>query len=154
MKQIKKGNFKLVGLKLENKTTNENGRSSIDCGNLWQKFETEKIVERIPHKLSEEIYAVYYDYETDETGMFSYFIGCRTEEHSKTPIELNELLIPSQTYKKVVAKGAMPSCIAEAWKKIWTSDMNRKFGFDFEVYDERSRDWNNAEIDIFISVNE
>jgi predicted transcriptional regulator YdeE len=32
--------FKLVGLKLDKKTTNENGQSNFDCGNLWQKFET------------------------------------------------------------------------------------------------------------------
>jgi predicted transcriptional regulator YdeE len=48
MEKTKKNNFRLVGLKLENKTTNENNQSSTDCGNLWQQFERENIFERIP----------------------------------------------------------------------------------------------------------
>ena len=74
MEKTKKNNFRLVGLKLENKTTNENNQSSTDCGNLWQKFEREKIFELIPNKVTNEIYAVYFDYEKDETKPFSYFI--------------------------------------------------------------------------------
>jgi len=76
MDKTQKSEFKLIGLKLDNKTTNEGGKSSIDCGSLWQKVERENLVERIPEKLSEEIYAVYFDYEGDHTKPFSYFIGC------------------------------------------------------------------------------
>ncbi|PIQ30707.1 MAG: AraC family transcriptional regulator [Bacteroidetes bacterium CG18_big_fil_WC_8_21_14_2_50_41_14] len=152
MEKIKKDNFKLVGIKLENKTTNENNQSGLDCGNLWQKFETEKIFDLIPDKLSNEIYAVYYDYEKDETKPFSYFIGCMVDEKAIPPGELNELFVPSQNYVKVIAKGVMTGCITEAWEKIWNSNTNRKFGFDFEVYNERSQDWNDAELDIFVST--
>jgi predicted transcriptional regulator YdeE len=154
MEKIEKENFKLVGLKLENKTTNENNQSSVDCGTLWQKFEIEKIFELIPNKLSNEIYAVYFDYEKDETKPFSYFIGCKVDGNAETPGGLNELLIPSQIYMKIIAKGVMTGCIIESWEKIWSSKINRKFGFDFEIYDERSRDWNDAELDIFVSINE
>ncbi|MFA6469314.1 MAG: GyrI-like domain-containing protein [Bacteroidota bacterium] len=148
----KKDNFKLVGLKLNGKTTNQNNQSSKDCGALWQKFEADKIFDRIPEKLSDEIYAVYFDYEMDETTPFSYFIGCKVDKNSETPNELEELMIPAQKYCKVTAKGIMTGCIADAWKEIWSSDIQRTFGFDFEVYGERSRDWSNAEVDIYIST--
>lgn len=148
----KKEGFRLIGLKLENKTTNENNQSSVDCGNLWQKFETDKIFDLISGKLSSEIYAVYFDYEKDETTPFSYFIGCKVNKNSETPKGLEELTIPSQKYSKYTAKGVMTGCITDAWKEIWTSDIKRKFGFDFEVYDERSQDWSNAEVDIYIST--
>ena len=154
MLNTKKGNFRLVGLKLENKTTNENGQAAIDCGNLWQRFESESISNLIPNKKSEAIYAVYYQYVKDETQPYSYFIGCETDDNSEIPNGLSELLIPAQSYKKIIVKGVMTGCIAEAWKTIWTSKIDRKFGFDFEIYDERSHNWNNAEIDIFLSVNE
>lgn len=149
-----KDSFRLMGIKLENKTTNENNQSRVDCGSLWQKFETEKIAGLIPNKLGNEIYAVYYEYEKDETKPFSYFIGCKVDGKAKTPKGLNELIVPSQNYLKVSAKGEMTGCITEAWEKIWNSEINRKFGVDFEVYDERSKDWNQAEVDIFISINE
>lgn len=45
---VNKDKFKLVGLKLKGKTTNQNNQSGKDCGYLWQKFQTEKIFERIP----------------------------------------------------------------------------------------------------------
>lgn len=146
--------FKLVGLKLQGKTKNENGQSGKDCGKLWQKFETEKIAEKIPHKLSDTVYAVYYDYESDANGLFSYFIGCKVDDNMGKPENLDELIIPAQTYHKETAKGQMTGCITEVWNKIWRSDLNRKFGFDFEVYDERSHNWENAEVDIYLSVND
>lgn len=154
MEKIKKTNFKLVGLKLDDKTTNENNQSNKDCGNLWQKFEKDKIFNLIPNKLSNEIYAVYFDYEKDETKPFSYFIGCKVDENAETPKNLKSLEIPSQNYIKATAKGVMTGCITEAWEKIWNSEIQRKFGFDFEVYDERSQDWNDAELDIYVSISE
>jgi predicted transcriptional regulator YdeE len=148
----KKDDFKLVGIKLYSNTTNQNMQSSTDCGQLWQKFETHKIFDVIPEKLSNEVYAVYFDYEKDETTSFSYFIGCKVEKNSETPKELEELIIPTQEYSKFTAKGVMTGCVTDAWKEIWNSDTERKFGFDFEVYDERSQDWSNAEVDIYIST--
>lgn len=46
----------------------------------------------------------------------------------------------------------MPDMVAEAWQEIWKSDIKRAYRPDFEVYKERSRDWQNAEAEIFISV--
>ena len=148
----KKDGFKLIGLRLQGKTTNKNNQSSKDCGNLWQAFKSDKVFDLIPAKLSDEIYAVYFDYEKDETTPFSYFIGCKVRRNSETPKQLEELVIPAQKYRKFTARGVMTGCITDTWKEIWQSDLNRKFGFDFEVYDERSRDWNNAEVDIYIST--
>ena len=74
--------FKLIGLKLNKKTRNDNGQSGKDCGELWQHFELNKITELIPNKISNAIYTVYYDYESDEKGLFSYFIGCKVEPNT------------------------------------------------------------------------
>lgn len=146
--------FKLIGLKLNKRTTNENGQSAKDCGELWQSFEMNAIANQIPNRLSDGIYAVYFDYKSDENGTFSYFIGAKVAPDAQAPEGLDELLVPKQTYKKLTAKGKMPDCIAEAWQNIWKSDLNRKFGFDFELYDERSRDWENAEVDIYLSIKD
>ena len=144
--------FKLMGLKLAHKTTNENGQSGVDCGTLWQQFESEKFVERIPDKLTSEVYAVYYDYDGDYTKPFSYFIGCKVKTDAPTPPGMSTLVIPAGRFTKVVAKGKMPNCIADAWVSIWSSKIARSYLYDFEIYDERSSDWANAEVDIFVSV--
>ena len=153
MNKIKKTEIKLIGLKLHNKTTNEGGQSSIDCGNLWQKFERENFAERIPDKLSDEIYAVYFDYEGDHTKPFSYFIGCKVKSNTDPPQGMDNLTIPAGSFTKVIAKGKMPDCVANSWKDIWSSITDRAYKYDFEIYDERSEDWSNAEVEIFVSNN-
>ena len=46
----------------------------------------------------------------------------------------------------------MPDCMFAAWKNIWETEIPRSFQLDFEVYDERSKDWSNAEVDIYLSI--
>lgn len=154
MVDIIKQNFdeiKLIGLDLGHKTTNENGQSSKDGGNLWQKFETENYADKIPNKTGDEIFAVYYGYEGDHTQPFRYFIGCRVDDNSAVPKGLDSLTIPAGTFQKITAKGKMPDCIINTWKEIWSSDLQRAYNYDFEIYDERSHNWSNAEIDVYLS---
>lgn len=151
MKKVKIKEFKLIGIKLNKKTTNANGQSGIDCGNMWQKFSTESIVEKIPGKLSNEIYAVYYEYEGDHTQPYSYFIGCKVASSTIPPVGLDSITIGTEEYTQLIAKGKMPDCIAHIWQQIWASDMKRKYSYDFEIYGERSQDWDNAEVEVFLS---
>ncbi len=144
--------FRLIGLKLNAKTTNAMGKSNIDCGNLWQKFLTEGIFDKISDKISNETFAVYFDYDGDNTMHFSYFIGCKVKNEAIIPQGLDGLVIPQANYQVITAKGKMPECIAIAWKEIWEEDIPRAYQFDFEVYGEKSADWTNAEVPIFLSV--
>ena len=152
MEKIKLPGFNLVGIKLDKKTTNSGGQSNIDCGSLWQKFEKENFSARISNKVSDEIYAVYFDYEGDHTQPFSYFIGCKVKTDPGLVPGIDSLMIPAQSYIKLIAKGKMPDCISDSWKNIWDSKIERAYKYDFEVYDERSKDWNNAIVDIFVST--
>ncbi len=153
MKKQKISGFKLVGLELDKKTTNEDGQSNVACGNLWQKFETENFIERIPNKLSDEIYAVYFDYEGDYTKPFSYFIGCMVDPDTPISNDMKTITIPEDNYVNIISKGKMPDCVANSWKEIWSSKIDRAYKYDFEIYDERSKDWSNAEVEIFVSSN-
>ena len=148
------GEITLIGLSLKTKTTNENGQSNIDCGNLWQQFEKENYAGKIPGKLGDEILAVYHQYEGDYTKPFSYFIGCKVKAGTQVPQGLNSLIIPKGIYQQLIVKGKMPDCVVNAWKDIWISDIPRAYHADFEVYDERSKDWSNAEVEIFLSIKQ
>jgi predicted transcriptional regulator YdeE len=64
--------------------------------------------------MSDAIYAVYYDYESDEKGIFSYFIGCKVDENTEKPEGLDELIIPEQRYHIETAKGQITGCISDA----------------------------------------
>jgi predicted transcriptional regulator YdeE len=152
MNPIELGEAKLIGLALKGKTTNINEQSSIDCGNLWQEFEKGKYAEKIPNKLTDEILAVYHQYEGDYTEPFSYFIGCKVKADTEVPAGLETLTIAKGIYQKINAKGKMPDCVVNAWKEIWISNIPRSYKMDFEVYDERSKDWSNAEVEVYLSI--
>ena len=145
--------IQLIGLALKTKTFNANGQSAIDCGKLWQDFTNGNYADKIPGKLSNDILAVYHQYEGDHTKPYSYFIGCRVQSITKIPPELDSLIIPKGPYQKITATGKMPDCVANKWIEIWNADIPRAYRPDFEVYDEKIKDWNNADVDIFISVN-
>jgi predicted transcriptional regulator YdeE len=144
----------LIGLSLKTKTTNTNGQSSIDCKNLWHEFENRKYSEIIPDKLSDEIFGVYHHYEGDSTKPFSYFVGCKVKSDTEVPQGLESLTIPKGIYHKINAKGKMPDCVVNTWKEVWTSKIARTHQIDFEVYDERSKDWNDAEVDVYLSIEQ
>ena len=144
--------FKLIGLKLNKKTFNSNNQAAIDCGALWQQFISEGIADKIEDKVDNNIYAMYFDYDGDHTQRYSFFIGCKVADDHETPAGLHTIQIPAQQYTRVTAKGKMPDCVVTAWGDIWKSDINRAYGFDFELYNELSTDWENAEVAIYLSI--
>jgi predicted transcriptional regulator YdeE len=154
MNKVELEEIKLIGLSLKTKTINENGQSSVDCEQLWHAFQKGKYAEIIPGKLGDELLGVYHQYEGDSTQPFSYFIGCKVKTGTAVPQGLESLTIPAGTYHKINVKGKMPDCVTNAWKEIWISDISRAYQIDFEVYDERSKDWGNAEVDVYLSIKE
>ena len=154
MSKVEINDINLIGLSLKAKTINTNGQSGIDCGNLWQEFEKKNYAAAIPDKLGDEIFGVYHQYEGDHTKPFSYFVGCKVKPNTEVPHGLKHLIIPKGIYHKINAKGKMPDCVANAWKEVWASSIKRTYKIDFEVYDERSKDWNNAEVDVYLSIEQ
>src|SRR5882672_8904488 len=140
MTNIELEEITLIGLSLGARTTNANGQSGKDCGTLWQKFEKGNYAKLIPGKLTNEIFAVYHQYEGDFTKPFSYFIGVKVKRGTEIPQGMECLSIPRSSYQKVVAKGKMPDCVADAWKEIWNSPIQRAYRSDLEIYDDRSKD--------------
>jgi predicted transcriptional regulator YdeE len=66
---------------------------------------------------------------------------------------MDNLLIPAGSFTKVIAKGKMPECVANSWKYIWNLNTDLAYKYDFEIYDDRSKDWSDAEVEIFVSNN-
>jgi predicted transcriptional regulator YdeE len=143
--------FHVIGIAL--RTTNENGQSVQDIPALWNRFMTEGILGQIPNKINNTLYCIYTDYEKDHTKPYTTILGCNVSNLDQIPYGLVGKTFEEQTYIKRVAKGnLMQGIVYEEWTKIWNADLNRAFTADFEVYDERTQNPENAEVDIFISV--
>lgn len=154
MERISIKTFTIAGLSLKAPTTNTNGQSAIDCRHLWETFKNGGYAENIPGKLGDEIYGVYYKYDGDSTKPFSYFVGVRVKPGTEIELPLSTLEVPGGSYIKTTSKGKMPKCVTETWTTIWKENYPRTYIVDFEVYDERSHDWNDAEVDVYLSVTE
>ena len=143
--------FQVIGIAV--RTTNENGQSTQDIPALWNRFMTEGIMDQIPNKVDHTIYCIYTDYEKDHTKPYTTILGCKVSNLDQIPYGLVGKTFEEQTYIKRIAKGnLMQGIVYEEWTKIWNADLNRAFTADFEVYDERTQNPENAEVDIFISV--
>jgi len=144
--------FYIVGISV--RTTNENQQAAKDIPALWQRFMSENIAEQIPNKHSNEVYAVYTDYESDYTKPYTTIIGCRVNEIGNISEELVSKKIEAPKYKKYVVKGDLANNIVyNKWLEIWDEEINRAYTSDYEIYGAMASDSTNAEVEIFIGVN-
>lgn len=141
----------IIGISV--RTTNENGQSGIDISALWNRFMSEGIAEKIPNKIDHSIYSVYTDYEKDHTKPYTTILGCKVSSLDNIPGGMVGKTIDEAEYTIFTAKGNIhEGVVFNEWVKIWSSDLNRTFTADFEVYGEKAMNPENAEIDIFIAV--
>ena len=151
MENIKLEAFTVVGIAV--KTTNKNGQSAADIGALWQKFMGEGILEKIPHKIDYSIYSIYTDYEGDYTKPYTTVLGCKVSDATNVPEGMVAVGVNASDYSKYSAKGNLNEAVVyNAWTEIWNQDLNRSYKADFEVYGEKARDPENAEVEIFIGL--
>lgn len=145
--------FKIIGVSV--RTTNENGQSMKDLAGLWQKFYSLNVFSRLNNKESDDFYAVYTDYNPGNHSEYTAIVGCKVHSFDNVPEGLTKAEVSGGKYIKVSAHGKMPQALQAEWQKIWADKkIRRKYSSDFELYDENSLDPDNAEIDIYISVEE
>lgn len=143
--------FKIIGIAV--RTTNANGQAATDLGKLWGQFMSEAIP-KIPNAISEEIIAMYTDYESDYQGAYTAILGKKVDSLDEIPNGMIGREFPAAKFQRFIAKGEMPNAVVEIWKAIWQQDatLHRAYQYDFEVYGEKSQNGNLSEVEIFLSV--
>lgn len=144
--------FHVIGISV--RTTNENGQSTQDIPALWSRFMTEEIAKQIPNKIDNSVFCIYTEYEKDHTKPYTTILGCKVENLDTIPNGMVGKTFEEATYAKHTAKGnILQGLVFNEWtNKIWNSDLDRTYTADFEVYDERTQNPENAEVDIFVAV--
>lgn len=134
------------------RTTNQNGQARTDIGNLWTRFMTENLAGQIDEKLSEDIYCVYTDYESDHTGWYTAVLGCRVPDTINVPDGLFTALIPAGDYHIYKPQGKFPDCVANTWMEIWQMPIDRKYTADYDLYKSGAKSFEETEVDVCIAV--
>ncbi len=161
-KKTQLSEFTLVGLTARTNNKNEMNPNASKIGELAGFYWHNHMADHIQHRAKPNVtYAVYTDYESDENGDYTYFIGEAVDSLQDQDLEkFKTITIPASHYQKLTTSpGKMPNVVISAWQEIWAMKENdfggkRQYVADFEVYDERATDPNNTVIDIYIGIED
>ena len=149
-----KESFHIIGVEL--KTTSHDGKNLAEIPQFWKKVIEEGQLERIPDKkYKDTVLGICMDFE--HGGRFSYIIGAEVTSTENTPEDMVWRMIPASKYAIFTARGNMPGSIQETFRYIYqewlpNSGYQRANSADFELYDERCRDSENAEVDVYVPI--
>jgi predicted transcriptional regulator YdeE len=143
--------FHIIGIFV--RTTNANNKALKDIGDLFGRFMGQNISDRIPDKISGDIYCVYTDYETDFNGPYTTIVGCKVSSLKEIPAGLIGKTIPGSKYQVYTSTGKLSQSLAKTWEGIWNTEVDRRYSADFDIYGEKARDFENAEVDTYVAIN-
>jgi len=151
--------IKLVGLTARTNNKNEMDPQKAKIGSLVTRFYKENIPAQIGNRKRPGVtYSVYTEYESNEHGYYTYFIGEEVNSFAGVSASLQTLTIPAAKYQKFTTPaGKMPDVVINAWQEIWKMSPDdfggkRTYQADFEIYDQRASDPANTVLDICIGI--
>ena len=151
METVKKESFKVIGISV--RTQNHSDKALKDITGLWGRFMGEGIADKIPNKVSNDVLAIYTNYDGDYTEPYDMILGCRVSTLTNVPEGMISQTFSESSYVKFEAKGDLSKGVVyQAWEKIWQTDLKRKYTADFEVYGEKAQNPADPEVNIFIGV--
>jgi len=156
---LHKDAIKVIGIETRTTNRDEEDSRTAKIPKLWESFFHENVGERVPNKVSPgNMLEIYTDYESDEHVAYTVILGFEVTSFQHIPEGMIAKSIPASNYVVLTTnKGSLSSIVKDAWREIWTLSIDqlggkRRFSGDFEIFDERSQDPQNAEVDIYIAI--
>ena len=143
--------FYVIGLSV--RTSNGNGQAARDIPALWNRFFTEGTAAKIPGRLSEDLYCLYTDYETDHTGPYTTVLGYKVKDLDTVPEGLTGATVPGKNFEVFSASGKLSDGVVfHEWTRIWSTPLDRAYSGDFEVYGPEAQNPEDARVNIYIAL--
>ena len=154
---VEQTEFAVVGIAI--RTSNANEMSGKDViPQQWDRFMNERLLGKIPNKVNPNILAVYTDYENDANGAYTFLLGARVSSTDSVPPGMVAKKVPAARYAVFISEtGFVGKVVPETWSRIWAVPNaepggNRTYKADFEVYDQRAANPQNAEVSIYVGI--
>jgi predicted transcriptional regulator YdeE len=156
-KVIEEAGFNVIGI--AERTTNAREMSGEGViGRQWGRFMQENLLAQIPNKADSSIIAVITDYASDKDGEYTHLIGARVTSTADVPAGMVVKKVPAGKYAIFTSeKGSVAQVVVGTWQRIWAQPKNapggnRAYKADYEVYDERAMDPQNAQMDVHVGI--
>ena len=151
MKTVHVEPFQMIGIAV--RTTNQDGQAAQDIADLWGKFLSEGIPQKIPNKVDDTVYSLYTDYEGDHNQPYTTVLGCKVTSLDTIPKGMVGKSFDGGKYLETSAKGDLTQgLVVNQWMKIWEMDMDRRYAADYEVFGSKAQNPQDAEVDFLVAV--
>ena len=141
-------NYEIVELKEKTivgfaaRTSNEDPQMGAIIGDLWKQLYTPENTEKIQNRVNAYAIGLYSDYDNEGYQVTAGFEVSDAENGNGFAVKT----IPAGRYAKFSVHGDMIEAVANSWKEIWETPLDRKFTGDFEEY------LSQEDIDIYIAI--
>jgi predicted transcriptional regulator YdeE len=150
--------FSVIGIQVRTSNAKEvTGGGAIP--KQWARFFSEGITDKIPNKVDSTIYAVYTNYASDYNGEYDFIIGMKVSSVSDVPRGMVAKTVPRGKYAVVASEmGPVAQVVPKAWQQVYSLDANKHLGgtraykADFELYDQRSQNPQDSQVDLYIGL--
>lgn len=145
--------FNVIGMTVITSLKGE--QNTTDISILWGQLYAQKVIQKIPNKIDDDIYIVYTDYASNPDDGFRVIMGAKVSSLDSIPKGLTGRRIQGGAYKRYVARGDMPKAINNLWSEIRLMDsshLQRNYVADYEVYDRKSISDPDVGVELYISV--
>lgn len=149
--------FYVAGYLVRTNNADEAGVKS-KIGPLWQRFMQQNLAGQIPNCTGAAFTVVYSNYAGDEKSDYDYLLGARVSSVDNLPAGMTSRKVEPAIYAIILTeKGQMPGVLQATWARIWHMSpaelgSKRAFVTDYEIYDARSADPANAQVEIHIGL--
>ena len=141
-------NYEIVELKEKTivgfaaRTSNEDPQMGAIIGDLWKQLYTPENTEKIQNRVNAYAIGLYSDYDKEGYQVTAGFEVSDAKSGNGFAVKT----IPAGRYAKFSVHGDMIEAVANSWKEIWETPLDRTFTGDFEEY------LSQEDIDIYIAI--
>ena len=156
-KVVEQDGFTVIGITARTTNAKEMTPDGV-IGKQWMRIFQEGVLGKIPNKADAHIVAVYSDYTSDHNGEYTYLLGARVTSDAEVPEGMVSKKIPGGKFAMFTSdKGPAPQVVPATWMKINSLPQNaiggdRLYRADYEIYDERARDPQNLQMDVYVGI--
>ena len=149
--------FLVVGLGARTSNAREMTRHAM-IPRQWDRPIRSNALETIPNRINSSIIALYTDYESDAEGAYTYVLGVMVSSIADIPQNMVSKEVPGGTYAVIPSqRGPVAEVVVDVWKHVWSDSelsAHRSYRTDFEVYDHRATNPQDAQVDVYIGIQQ
>jgi predicted transcriptional regulator YdeE len=148
--------FDVIGIEARTNNAKEMSGQGV-IGPMWGRLVSEGILSKVPNRVGDTIYALYTGYASDRNGDYDFFVGAQVSSSSSIPAGMVLKRVPAGKYAVITSgKGPGFEVVPKAWQQVWQLEdrmqLDRVYAADFEIYDERARNPQDAQVDLYVGL--